>query len=178
MTKKQKIYDRVGFDEGAMIIQEGSRESQAFLIQAGDVEVFRTVNGKEHVLAELGPGEIIGEMALIFDGVRKASVRATSQCSLIRISRPDFEERIENADTAVRAVFQMMVKRISDLNDRVSADISGEDDVSGTPDAGDILKAVQNVKQTIADRPDKVDVEALLGDLEALEELVTNHIGA
>lgn len=175
MAKKQKIYDRVGFDEGSMIIQEGNKESQAFLIQAGDVEVFKTVNSKEHVLAELGPGEIIGEMALIFDGVRKASVRAKSQCTLIRISRPDFEERIENADTAVRAVFQMMVERISDLNERVSVDAIGASDMS---DVSSVLEAVRNLKQTIADSPDKVDVEALLADLEGLEGLVTNSVRA
>ena len=127
-------------------------------------------------MAELGPGEIIGEMALIFDGVRKASVRAKTQCSLIRISRPDFEERIENSDTAIRAVFHMIVKRISNMNDRLSLDMLANSDTPDIPDRGNILETVQNIKKTIADRPDKIDVESLLGDIEALEELVTNSI--
>ncbi len=163
MTKGVDIYDRVGYEPGAMVIEEGNQDSQAFLIQSGDVEIFRMHEGKERELAILGPGEIIGEMALICHGVRKASVRAKTQCSLIRISKPEFEERLEKCDNAVQAVFKMLVKRISQLNDMVSME---------APDADPVLEYIENIQNHIEKNPDQVDLSTISADLAHLAALI------
>jgi CRP/FNR family transcriptional regulator, cyclic AMP receptor protein len=49
--------------------------------------------GKERILAMLGPGSIVGELALIDGGPRSASVFAIKDCELSFISRAAFEER-------------------------------------------------------------------------------------
>ena len=94
MTPKHPvIYDRVAFEKGKVIIKEGDTHAQAYLIQSGRVGVYTERDGKKIELAVLGKGEIVGEMALISDQVRSASVETLEDCNLILISRPEFEER-------------------------------------------------------------------------------------
>lgn len=65
------------FKEGDIIFKQDQMGDQAYLIEAGNVEIFYTHrNGLETRLAILGPEEIFGEMALIDSSVRSATTRA------------------------------------------------------------------------------------------------------
>lgn len=103
MTPKHPvIYDRVAFEKGKVIIKEGDTHAQAYLIQSGRVGVYTERDGKKIELAVLGKGEIVGEMALISDQVRSASVETLEDCNLILISRPEFEERLKKVTVPYR----------------------------------------------------------------------------
>ncbi len=59
-----------------------------FLVRTGEVEVFKTdTDGRETHLANLGAGEHFGEIAVLNDVRRTASVRARSEVELLRIGR-------------------------------------------------------------------------------------------
>ena len=69
--------------EGEALITQGEEGQELFLILDGVVDV--EVDGEE--VAELGPGTLIGEMALLEGGVRTASVYATTPARVVVVPR-------------------------------------------------------------------------------------------
>ena len=67
---------RESFSPGTLIVGEGQPGTVAYIIETGCVEISCLHGGKRVVLAQLGPGELFGEMALIDEQVRSASARA------------------------------------------------------------------------------------------------------
>ncbi len=121
MSRKTVILDRRFVPKGDLIMKEGELGNQAFLVQSGEVRVFTSSEGRQVELARLGVGEIFGEMALIFDGPRVASVEASKDCNLIVISRTQFEDKISDLDPTIRAVIHMLTKRIMQTNNALIA---------------------------------------------------------
>ena len=68
------------------LLREGDPSTCGFLIEQGSLEVLLERPGGNCVLAVLGPGEIVGEMALVDQTPRAASVRARENCVLIPIT--------------------------------------------------------------------------------------------
>lgn len=118
--KDTVILDRRFVPEGAIIIKEGEMGTQAFLIQSGGVRVFVTHEDREVELARLGTGQIVGEMAMLSDGPRTASVQATEDCNLIVISRQQFVDKLGDTDAMIRAIVQMLAKRLIEGNNVLS----------------------------------------------------------
>ena len=78
--------DEVDVPAGKVLAREGDLGDEFFVIDSGTAEVTR---GGERV-AELGPGEFFGEMALLDTDRRNATVTATSPMSLIVMTRASF----------------------------------------------------------------------------------------
>lgn len=163
MSNNPVVYDRLAFEKGKIIIREGDTQAQAYLIQSGRVGVFTTIEDRKVELAVLGVGEIVGEMALISDGLRSASVEALEDCNLILISRTEFEERLDNSDRAIRAVVQMLSKRVAESNSSVGNKIAA---------LTNLEKAASEVyEETKSEVPD-IDDERLLPKLKSLLQAI------
>lgn len=67
------------YPAGAFVFRQGDRGDRVYLIIGGTAEVRRTEGGRNQVLAELGPGQFFGELAVLNDVPRAASVQATSE---------------------------------------------------------------------------------------------------
>jgi CRP-like cAMP-binding protein len=78
--------DEIDVPAGKVLAREGDFGEEFFLIDAGTAQVTR---GGEPV-AELGAGDFFGEMALLGDDRRNATVTATTPMSLIVMTRPSF----------------------------------------------------------------------------------------
>lgn len=116
MAKDRVILERRFVPKGSVIIKEGEEAYSAYLIQSGKVGVYTEKDGKQVQLAELGMGEICGEMALIGEDARAANVRTLEDCNLIVITRSAFEEKLRNSDPTIRAVMHMLIKRLKISN--------------------------------------------------------------
>lgn len=170
-SKDPVIYDRIAFEKGRVIIKEGDTQAQAYLIQSGRVGVFTEIDDRKVELAVLDAGEIVGEMALITDEVRSASVEALEDSTLILISRPEFEDRLKNSDRAIRAVVQMLSKRVAESNASIANKISS---------LNNLEKAAAEVyEETKSEVPD-IDDERLLPKLKdllhAIEEFKSRFV--
>ncbi len=97
-------------------MRQGDPGNCAYLIQSGSVSVFSEHDGKRVDLATLELGQIFGEMALIFDDPRTASVKALEDTNLIIITRKSFKQKIERSDPTIRAIVQMLTQRIVTAN--------------------------------------------------------------
>ncbi len=102
------------FLPGERIVTEGAETTEAYVIERGHVEVYR---GREHPqrLRELGPGDIFGEMALLTDEPRSASVRAVDQVDVRVIDRDDLAAIFRDDPTALLPVFRVLCDRVRAL---------------------------------------------------------------
>ncbi|HUD42092.1 MAG TPA: EAL domain-containing protein [Dokdonella sp.] len=94
-----------------LIFAEGDPPTTAFLVESGRIEISTVQHGRVQVLGELGPGELLGEMAVLDNSLRSTSARALSDCVLLPIDRDQFSERLEAADPVVRALLMSQLAR-------------------------------------------------------------------
>ncbi len=124
MSKDRVVLERRFIPKGSTFIKQGDEAYSAYLIQSGSVSVYYTKGGETHELARLGVGEICGEMALVNEAVRTASVKAIEDCNLIVITKTAFEEKLKNSDSTIRAIVEMLIARLKNSNSTVLNDES------------------------------------------------------
>jgi NADH dehydrogenase len=80
------------YEPGETVFEQGDYGDKFYLVRSGEVEVIR--DGSR--IAVLGPGEFFGEMALVSNAPRGASVRAVKPCDLTAVSRGSFQNLFES----------------------------------------------------------------------------------
>lgn len=120
-AKPGKPLPRKHFKKGEIIIQQGDYGTCGYVIQTGKVEVFITQDGKETHLATLGAGETVGEMALLFNQARSASVRALTPCDLIVMDRQGITADLASAAPSIRALMKVFSQRLRQHNGKTGA---------------------------------------------------------
>jgi len=96
------------FPEGAEVTTEGSTGAGFFVIAAGNAEV---LVGGEH-RATLGPGDYFGEVALIDDGIRSASIVAATDLLCYGLTPWEFRPFVEEHPKVAWALLQALARRI------------------------------------------------------------------
>ena len=95
-------------DAGAVLVGEGSPGYSLFVIQSGAA----SVTSGDKILTALGPGDFFGEIALLGEGLRTATVTATSAISLIAMLGSDFRVFERSFPGASAAMKQAMADRL------------------------------------------------------------------
>ena len=106
------------YDKGDLILIEGQRGGEAFVVEHGRVQVFRA-GPPELTLAVLGPGQIFGEMGLISELPRSASVRAVEDVEIGVIGRDEFLEHLRTTPDALLPFLRTLSERIRSLSSLV-----------------------------------------------------------
>ena len=102
------------YKKDAIIYSANDRSDSVYLVHTGSVQI-ETKNGM--VLGELAQGELFGEVGLITSEMRTVTVRAKSDCIVIKISEPVFQEKMKQADPICYAIIRGLALRINDAND-------------------------------------------------------------
>jgi len=98
------------YKAGEVIIQQGDPGESAFIIENGRVEILtQNQDGEAYQLGTRGAGTMIGEMALIDDAPRTATVRAMEDCDLLEITKSDFTARLGNVDPILHMAMQVVL---------------------------------------------------------------------
>lgn len=104
------------FKKGDIIIEEGHTGVGCYIIAKGQVEVIKGLNTSKPVaIAQLGIGEIIGEMAVIDDLPHSTSVRALEETHCLMIERWDFKAQMQAYPEIALQLLPVLAKRIRDL---------------------------------------------------------------
>jgi CRP-like cAMP-binding protein len=100
------------YDEGEAIVTQGKGGEGFFVIVSGAATVIReTPDGEKVKVNEFGSGDYFGELALLDDGPRTASVITTEPTTCVILTRWDFLGMLKkDAETAV-AILQELAKR-------------------------------------------------------------------
>ena len=107
--------ERQDLQTGQEIFLEGDLGVSAYIVQSGEIEIFKKVDGEEKVLGRVGSGGIIGEMSLIDSQPHVASARALSDTEVSLISRQSFQQRLdrlEESDRVLRRLIGVLVDRL------------------------------------------------------------------
>jgi NADH dehydrogenase len=80
------------FEPGDIIFRQGDLGDSVYVIEDGECEALRDQNGEQQLLATLGRGEYFGEMALLSDRTRNATIRARTAMNVSIIPREDFNK--------------------------------------------------------------------------------------
>jgi EAL domain-containing protein (putative c-di-GMP-specific phosphodiesterase class I) len=105
--------DRRRFSPGDLIFQKGEPGDCAFLIEAGQVEISDPDLGC--VLARIGEGELIGEIALIDQNPRTATARAIQGTVLIEVRRERVEQLLQDTDPIIRHLLNVVLRRFRNI---------------------------------------------------------------
>jgi CRP-like cAMP-binding protein len=118
-------YSRVRkkFKPGETIFSENSESDGMYIVESGSVRVFTRARGSENdvdiELCTLGPNSMFGEMALIDNGRRSASVQAIEQTVCTVITKKMFEHQIERIPSWMVNMIRILVIRLRETNERL-----------------------------------------------------------
>lgn len=120
LNKKQlqliaKSADEITVASGTVLVDQGQTGREAFLVLDGSVGIKR--NGRK--VATLGPGTIVGELALLDHGPRTATAVCETDCTLLVVDRRNFLAIVESSHTLTSRLLEYMAARIRELDKSV-----------------------------------------------------------
>lgn len=104
----------VHVEKGETFIQEGSPGDTAFVILEGECEVLKRSWQQDVSVVNRQPGDVFGEMALLYDTPRTASVRALVPSRLLKIPKEAFRELISSNPSSALAILYTVTKRLQE----------------------------------------------------------------
>lgn len=118
------------FRRGDTVCRRGDEAAHLFVVFSGRVAVAaRATDGRESVVAVLGPGAIFGELPLFDDGVRSADIRALTTVHLISIPFDDVRAVLREHPEMLWAVVRILTRRLratdEALADAMFLDVTG-----------------------------------------------------
>lgn len=109
------------FKAGDIIMRQGDAGDCAYIIEKGLVEILiEKANGSVSRVGTRGPGTIIGEMAIVDNEPRIATIKALEDCDLLEITKDDFARRLKAADPVLQITTQVILTRYRDMLTRAS----------------------------------------------------------
>ena len=103
--------DEVRLEPGQLLFAEGDAGDRAYVTVEGEIEIVKASGDREVLLAVRGPGEVIGEMALLEETPRMASVRARGPATLMSIQKQNLQQLMETSLPATRTMFYTILAR-------------------------------------------------------------------
>jgi CRP-like cAMP-binding protein len=108
--------ERVGFDPGNRLMQQGDLADAAYLIIDGHAEVILETPSGPVIVATLGANEIVGEVGILGNAPRAATVRAKDRLIALRISKEPFMRMVREFPTVAVSIMQELAQRLHRSN--------------------------------------------------------------
>lgn len=107
------------FEAGETIFEEGGRGGEAYIVKSGKV---RIAQDSSRELGMIGPGQIIGEMAVISDMERIATATAVEETVCVALSRQAMKYMMDSVDMEMRTIIEFLVDYIRDATEGLDVD--------------------------------------------------------
>ncbi|OGA28550.1 MAG: hypothetical protein A3I01_00570 [Betaproteobacteria bacterium RIFCSPLOWO2_02_FULL_65_24] len=116
------LVGRKSFPRGATIISAGDTTDSLYVIISGRLKVMMSDDeGREVILAILSSGEYFGEMGLLDDHPRSATVVALEPCELLSLSKRDFKKCLEDNFELAMTVMRGLVRRLREADKKIGS---------------------------------------------------------
>jgi len=102
------------FEAGEIVFYQGDVGDKVYIIQAGECEVLQERDNVLSTVATLGPGDYFGEMAVLSDASRNATIRARTRMDVLLVSKSDFD-LLKTSVPAFDQVFSDLALRRSEM---------------------------------------------------------------
>jgi CRP-like cAMP-binding protein len=107
------VLDEVSFASGDVLLREGAVEDWLFVVVEGEVEVTRSDRQ-----VRLGPGSVVGELAVLDPQPRSATVTAVTEVLAFRLRREGFREAVESRPEVAMGVITELVRRLREPHEQ------------------------------------------------------------
>jgi serine phosphatase RsbU (regulator of sigma subunit) len=113
------------FEPGEILFSEGDPGDRFSIVLEGQVEIIKALGTTEgRTLAVLGPGEMIGEMSLLYrNKLRSASARAQTQVHMLEMTQADFDALLHRRPELALGIMQEMSERMRNSEDATIRDL-------------------------------------------------------
>ena len=118
--------DRVEFSKGETIIREGDSAGPMYVVERGRVRVFTERDGRERDLAFYREGDFFGELAILTNAPRAASVEAATACRLLALAPETVRELKNEYPEFQRLLEERLAQYSADIEARVPLDFATE----------------------------------------------------
>jgi CRP/FNR family transcriptional regulator, cyclic AMP receptor protein len=116
------MVNRRSVSRGTTIMAAGDQIDSLYIVISGRLKVMMSdADGKEVILSILGPGEFFGEMGLIDDSPRSASVVAIEPCELLSIAKRDFKNCLAENFEMTMALMRGLVRRLREADRKIGS---------------------------------------------------------
>lgn len=106
---------------GEVLFHEGDSGDKLYVVLEGKVKLGRTsADGRENLLAILGPGQMFGELSLFDPGPRSATVTAVTESTFASLSHEDLQLWLEGRPVVARGLLSQLAARLRKANDVVA----------------------------------------------------------
>ena len=110
------------YPKNTVIINEGDHADSLYVIDAGKVKVYCSdKNGKEFIMNTMEAGDYFGELALLDDDRRSASVRTMDKCAFRIIYKDDFQRVLTEHPNIARVLMRNLTRRVRTLTEKVKS---------------------------------------------------------
>jgi CRP-like cAMP-binding protein len=97
-------------EPGAVLFEEGAAADAVLFLLDGEVEAFVERDGKEIVFSTMGAGSLIGELAVLCEAPRAATVRVVQQATVLQWNESGFRRLLLRIPQLARGVFSQALK--------------------------------------------------------------------
>ena len=113
--------EEVTFKKGDVLFQEGESGFFFYIIQEGEVEVYRaSARGVNKRLDVLKPGQALGEFALVSQKPRSATARALTDGMAFRVSEENYQKLLADLPGWAFAILSGLIERLRRTNEAIS----------------------------------------------------------
>ena len=106
---------------GAVLFREGERGDRLYVIVSGKMKLGRSsADGRENLVAVLGPGELLGELTVFDPGERNASATAVANTELIGLTHEQLSAFLAEHPQVARALLAALARRLRRTNDSLA----------------------------------------------------------
>lgn len=122
LEKLSKVSGRKRVERGAFVVRAGESTDSLYVLLAGRAKVTNTdEDGREIILAWLGPGEFFGEMGLIDGSPRSANVVAAEACELLFLSKDAFQRCLQDNFQVAQKLMKTLVLRLREADRKIES---------------------------------------------------------
>lgn len=114
------IAEVAAFAPGERILTEGEPGDRLYILVEGRVAVFTQREGVRTDLATLDEGAVFGELAILTEEARSASIEAVTACQCLAIAREPFRALIEDRPEIAFGVFEAIAKRLRQTDETIA----------------------------------------------------------
>lgn len=128
----------VTFPAGSRVITQGDKGDLLFLVDSGMLDCFRTSeSGETKHLVTYGPGDAFGELALLYNAPRAATIDARTNSILLSLDRETFNHIVKEAMIKRREIFEAFLRKVELFDSLNQAEKDKIGDVMQTKDFRD-----------------------------------------
>jgi cAMP-dependent protein kinase regulator len=103
------------FNAGEDVITEGDQGDCMYVLEEGTLECTKVINGNKTHLKNYEPGEGFGELALLYNAPRAATITATTPCLCWRLDRGTFNHIVKDAAQRKREKYEDFIEKVEIL---------------------------------------------------------------